>query len=223
MKLRKKPMAPFDSKQHELLSVYLDGETTPAENAEVERWIEKDAEARQLLAELRAVREDVRGLPAPTLDPGFGVELLQRIESETNTEQTEPSEETEPHAFDWRRLRDRFLNSRSLAYAGLTVAVAVLLMLLAPPDDRETARVRDKSEAVGKMDADAASEIPAMSAASEEPARSNRAIESAEREESKDAEGKAAPVAAEPVPVLRPPRRRWSDWRRRHRRPKRRQ
>ena len=103
-------MAPFDSKQHELLSVYLDGETTPAEKAEVERWIEKDAEARQLLAELRSVHEDVRGLPAPALDPGFGAELLQRIESEANAEQTEPSEEGEPHAFDWRRLRDRFLN-----------------------------------------------------------------------------------------------------------------
>ena len=145
-------MATLDPQQQELLSAYLDGETTPAERAEVESLLEKDAEAKRLLAELRAVRESVRRVPSPSLGGDFTAELLQRIESQVPEEQTpqeqaEPPEEdeTEPKAFDWRRLRQRFLSPRSLAYAGTTVAVAILLMYLAPEENRETAFRDDAS------------------------------------------------------------------------------
>ena len=45
------------------MSAYLDGELTPDDQAEVEAFIEKDADARRLLAELRATIEAVRALP----------------------------------------------------------------------------------------------------------------------------------------------------------------
>lgn len=45
------------------LSAYLDGELTPAEQAEVEALLLRDAKARQLLEELRAVIDATHGLP----------------------------------------------------------------------------------------------------------------------------------------------------------------
>lgn len=54
----------------ELLSALLDGELTPAEEAEVRAWLDTDPDARADLEALAAVRSAVRALPA--VDPPFG-------------------------------------------------------------------------------------------------------------------------------------------------------
>lgn len=59
----------LDADNFERLSAYLDGELSPAERAEIERWLERDAEARSLFNELRQVTSIVAALPrerAPT-------------------------------------------------------------------------------------------------------------------------------------------------------------
>lgn len=49
--------------QDELLSAYLDGELTAAEQAEVERLLATDPAARQLLDELRTLSATLQALP----------------------------------------------------------------------------------------------------------------------------------------------------------------
>ena len=55
----------------DLLSAYLDGELTDAERAEVEVQLEQSAEWRAELAEVRAARDALRGLPARDAPDGF--------------------------------------------------------------------------------------------------------------------------------------------------------
>jgi len=55
----------------DVLSAYLDGELTDAERAEVEARLEQSAEWRAELAEVRAARDAVRGLPPRAAPDGF--------------------------------------------------------------------------------------------------------------------------------------------------------
>lgn len=55
----------------DVLSAYLDGELTDAERAEVEARLEQSAEWRAELAEVRAARDAVRGLPPRVAPDGF--------------------------------------------------------------------------------------------------------------------------------------------------------
>src|SRR5438046_797719 len=47
----------------EQLSAYLDGELSDAERTKVEAFVSRDPEARQLLSELRAMTQELHGLP----------------------------------------------------------------------------------------------------------------------------------------------------------------
>ena len=55
----------------DMLSAYLDGELTDAERAAVEAQLEASAEWRDELAEVRAARDALRGLPEREAPPGF--------------------------------------------------------------------------------------------------------------------------------------------------------
>lgn len=48
-----------------LLSAYLDGEVTPAEQAEVEAWLQGDSQAYQLYQQQLRLRRAVQALPVP--------------------------------------------------------------------------------------------------------------------------------------------------------------
>lgn len=66
----------------ELLSAYLDGELTAGEVARVERLLAERPESRQLLEELRLVRESLQALPRRRLDDAFSQHVLRQAERE---------------------------------------------------------------------------------------------------------------------------------------------
>jgi|GEM_PF-2782647 len=77
----------IDLPHEELLTGYLDGELTSEERELVEELLRNSAEARQLLEELRALRESIRALPRYQISPGqpadaFAQRILQRAERE---------------------------------------------------------------------------------------------------------------------------------------------
>lgn len=65
----------------ELLSAYLDGELSDVEVSLVERRLAEDADARQLLAELRALSGSLKSLPRAPAEPGVRAEVLRRVEA----------------------------------------------------------------------------------------------------------------------------------------------
>jgi anti-sigma factor RsiW len=66
----------------ELLSAYLDGELTADESARVERLLVERPESRQLLEELRLVRESLQALPRGRLGDDFSQHVLRQAERE---------------------------------------------------------------------------------------------------------------------------------------------
>lgn len=67
-------------KRIEMLSAYLDGESTEPEA--VERLLREDAEAQRLFEVLKAQSEFVRGLPLPEVAPEFAARVLARAREE---------------------------------------------------------------------------------------------------------------------------------------------
>ncbi|HSW45563.1 MAG TPA: hypothetical protein VLM89_08325 [Phycisphaerae bacterium] len=63
-----------------MLSAYLDGELTESQRAEVEAFLAADAEARQLLEELRATVAGLRSLPRTKVSDDFADSLRAHIE-----------------------------------------------------------------------------------------------------------------------------------------------
>lgn len=70
-------------KQYEQISAYLDGELSEKERAEVERLLERDAEARRILAELRQTARLLGSLPKERLSAGAAEALNARMERES--------------------------------------------------------------------------------------------------------------------------------------------
>src|SRR6476659_179110 len=61
----------------ELLSAFLDDELTPAERAMVEKYLAASEADRQLLAELEALRGDLKSLPTGMVSPAFADRVVQ--------------------------------------------------------------------------------------------------------------------------------------------------
>lgn len=70
------------TKQLEQLTAYLDGELSAAERVAVERWLEKDAAARALLAELRQTVQLVGSSPRDAAPVHMADTVLARMERE---------------------------------------------------------------------------------------------------------------------------------------------
>jgi anti-sigma factor RsiW len=147
---------------NELLSAYLDGELTAAEQSRVERLLAGDTAAKQLLDELLALKAAVQSLPRE----GVGEDLSPRIfqiaaERKMSGPDSPPSSEPEhsrPRLV--RQIADRFQNNpRMIVWPLVIVTVAVLLMVFNPespgpagggnrnivqaPKDRNTGKMAD--------------------------------------------------------------------------------
>ena len=61
----------------ELLSAYLDGELSPAEQEQIDQALANDHGLQALLTELRQVRADLQLLPRHKLPPSFSDRVLQ--------------------------------------------------------------------------------------------------------------------------------------------------
>jgi hypothetical protein len=113
----------------ELLSAYLDNELAAPVRAEVEAMLASDADARQTLAELRAVREAVAALPRMTLGADLADEVLQRAEQRMlSVPPANPAQALEPQS--WSFSVRRLLNRRALTWAGLAVGIALVITLV---------------------------------------------------------------------------------------------
>ncbi|MEE8450492.1 MAG: hypothetical protein V3R99_01220 [Thermoguttaceae bacterium] len=140
--------------ENELFSAYLDGELTAEEQAQVERILADSPAARQLLDELRALSSTLQSLPQHKLDEDLSEAVLRNAEREILTRPV-PFTPTKPSRRlpDWRR----FVNSRSLAWSGMAVAVAIMLMVFGPKDEQrpaglEVAQAPESDEARGVED-----------------------------------------------------------------------
>ncbi len=64
----------------ELLSAYIDGETTPAERQQVEAWLAADREFQQVYEQLSAMQQGFHALPVPASQPTRSIEqMMDRI------------------------------------------------------------------------------------------------------------------------------------------------
>jgi hypothetical protein len=126
----------FDS-QNELLSAYLDGELTPAEQARVEHLLAADPAARQLLDELRALSGTLKSLPRQKLGKDFCESVLQTVEKRKilGTDKSASVAQESGPVFSEplpKTILRRLSNPRVLVWETLIVAVAVLLMVYNP-------------------------------------------------------------------------------------------
>lgn len=120
-----------DLPKNELLSAYLDGELTAAEQAKVERLLATDPAARQLFDELRALSAALHALPKQKLGEDLTERVLRAAEGRRQSgEGPEPRD-----ASAWapvplvRSVFRRVATRRTMAWLGLTVAVVVMINL----------------------------------------------------------------------------------------------
>ncbi|HEX7449008.1 MAG TPA: zf-HC2 domain-containing protein, partial [Pirellulales bacterium] len=124
----------------ELLSAYLDGELAEDERARVERLLAEQAESRQLLDELRSVKQRLESMPAARLGDDFADRVLRQAEREMLTEgfRVQGSEFSQPATKQGVRcapqskienLKSKIgRHRRSVVWASLAVAAGLLLM-----------------------------------------------------------------------------------------------
>jgi anti-sigma factor RsiW len=70
---------PHPERGDELLSAYLDDDLSPEERVAVEARLAEDAQAREMLHQLRAVSQAVQGLPQEIVGHDLGESVLQRV------------------------------------------------------------------------------------------------------------------------------------------------
>lgn len=141
-----------DLPQNELLSAYLDGELTAAEQADVEQLLAANPAARRLLDELRLLSTAIQSLPQQRVGEDLSQHVLRMAERRMLTE-GEPGDSSglpEAPVPLSRTLRDRFANRRTAIWTGLAVAIAVMIAVTERRqsdifEHREVARATPKS------------------------------------------------------------------------------
>ena len=143
-----------DPTQNELLSAYLDGELDAAEQADVERLLAADPAARQLLDDLRALSDTLQALPQEKIGEDLSGAVLRtaarRVLLEGAPGETEDA--TPESVPQGRSVFRRFLNTRGLAYAGIAVAFAVVIMVFERHQDGPAADKDAKQVALATLD-----------------------------------------------------------------------
>jgi len=148
------------------LSAYLDGELSAPEAESLARAVEADEELRRELAELAAVRDLLRGLPAEHAPEDMAGRVLAEAERSQLVGPAEP--ETLPTALRWVR----YLATAAVLLMAVTVGTIIAVTLWSPPrPDYEThlAHLRRRGEPAGAMKethrAGRGEEVPAAGAA----------------------------------------------------------
>ena len=120
-----------DVPHNELLSAYLDGELTAAEQVEMERLLAASPAARQLLDELRALSSTLQALPQHKLGEDIGPQVI-RIAERRMLSSPAPARLPKPVPLSPTAILRRVFNSRALVWSSLAVAVAVMLWVMDP-------------------------------------------------------------------------------------------
>ncbi len=160
-----------DPSQNELLSAYLDGELSAAEQAEVERLLAARPAARQLLDDLRALSATLQSLPQEKLGEDLSQRVVRAAQRRMAIEGKPARAETSPFAPIplARSVFRRFVNRRTLAWLGLTAAIVVAISIY----DRQQQKVRqlgDRPNQVARADRDMARKLESPPAGAAKPA-----------------------------------------------------
>ncbi|NLF08073.1 MAG: hypothetical protein GX594_08845 [Pirellulaceae bacterium] len=152
-----------DPTQNELLSAYLDGELSAAEQAEVERLLAADPAARHILEDLRALSAALRALPREELGEDLSAEVLRAAGRRVLLEGPPNADDSATAVPLGRAFLGRELNARIIAYAGITIALAVVIMIV------DSQQERIPAEKAGKEIAAAAPQKNELQQEQEEP------------------------------------------------------
>jgi len=156
----------------ELISAFLDGEVTPEEKALIEERLIDNAADRRLFEEMRSIRDSLKSLPRRKLGKDLSQSVLRSAErAMLSAETTEPS-----HPHDQRKTvqvdadgRKAAIaatpptprqqgNWRALIWVGMTVAAAVLIMVIGNwPEPQQPVAVRSPSSQPDDVVGEAAS------------------------------------------------------------------
>ncbi|HJT36674.1 MAG TPA: zf-HC2 domain-containing protein [Pirellulales bacterium] len=135
----------IDPLDEELLTAYLDGELAGDERARVERLLAEQPESRQLLEDLRAIKQRLESLPAGRLDDDFAERVLRQAEREVLSGHDGARTERAPEGFrvqgsgfskpsaDGRQSKIQNLKSkiaRPLIWASVAIAAGLLIMFV---------------------------------------------------------------------------------------------
>jgi hypothetical protein len=161
--------------ESELLSAYLDGELTAAEQAAVEQLLAQSPAARQLVDDLRALSATLQSLPAHKLEMDLSQEVLQIAGRRMLSEPRELAESAEPPGAGAageppfrRTILRRALSRRNLAWSAVAVAAAVLIWAMNPEFARREREPREKHVAMVPKDGAPAVAKPSFVGAAEE-------------------------------------------------------
>ena len=134
-----------------LISAYIDGEVTPDEKVRAEQLLVDDATARAFREELLSMSAGLKTLPQHTLPADFAENVLAAAEREMFTGEPWPGD-TDTAA---PSIVTRIFNSRTIAYAGATIAAALLVAIFLPRDALEgVAQNDDANENVASKSED---------------------------------------------------------------------
>ncbi len=119
-----------DLPQNELLTAYLDGELTAAEQVEVEQLLANNPAARQLLDELR-LSDTLHALPPKKLGEDLRRQVLRVAERRmlTGEELRESNDGSTMPVPLGRSIFRRFLNRRTMTWLGITLAIAAIIKI----------------------------------------------------------------------------------------------
>lgn len=141
-------------RENDQLSAYLDGELTPQEMRSVEELLARNPEARELLAELRAQRDVLRGMPPKKAPKNLSRRVMERVNREfaAQSERSFPQYAASPPespsersptarvpasdsssllASTWRVVK-RIAQPRNLGWAIVAASIGVAIMLISP-------------------------------------------------------------------------------------------
>ena len=145
--------------ESELLSAYLDGELTAAEQARVEQLLAADPAARRWVDEMRALSNTLQSLPQEKVGEDLGPRVLRMVERRmlTDAPPAEPAPQpAEPAQPLWRETLRGMLSRRALVWSGLAVAIAVMMMIFSPGEKKQVAQdgkvARPPAAAPGEAD-----------------------------------------------------------------------
>jgi hypothetical protein len=114
--------------ESELLSAYLDGEVTAAEQARAEELLAADPQARRFVDSLRALRVRFQDLPLEKLDENLSQRILAAAEDRSRSAaaaRPAPAEQPWWREHSWRGMFSR----RALVWSGLAVAIAAMIAI----------------------------------------------------------------------------------------------
>ena len=174
----------------ELISAFLDGETTPEEQARVEERLMDSVEDRHLFEDLKALGQRMQSLPQEQLGKDLTSQILRRaerrmleVEADTTADEDDSPPETEPPVADppvERRATDEDRGQwRGMIWAGAAVAIVLVLMFINRDPGNESDMAEDT--VAHKTDVDESGDEAKKSNAVVDREESDSALEDAKR------------------------------------------